>query len=92
MFKFFINNDILNHQQYGFMCNKSCITNLLETFEDWTSAIDQGCGADVIYSDYSKAFDSVPHRRLIKARGYMAFMEIYLYGYQTFSLTSFKGW
>ena len=40
IFKFFANNDILNHQQYGFMCNKSCLTNLLETFEYWTSAVD----------------------------------------------------
>ena len=65
MLKFFIDNDILNHQQHGSMCNKSCLTNLLETFEDWTSAVDQGYGVDVIYLDYSKAFDPVPHCRLI---------------------------
>ena len=47
------------------MHNKSCLTNLLETFEDWTSAVDQGYSVDMIYLDYSKAFDSVPHRRLI---------------------------
>jgi len=47
------------------MCNKSCLTNLLETFEDWTSAVDQGYGVDMIYLNYSKAFDSVPHCQLI---------------------------
>ena len=47
------------------MCNKSSLTNLLETFEDWTSAVNQGYVVDVIYLDYSKVFDSVPHRRLI---------------------------
>ena len=65
LFDFLLENNILNHQQHGFVCNKSCLTNLLETFEDWTSAVDQGYGVDVVYLDYSKAFDSVPHRRLI---------------------------
>ena len=67
LFDFLLENNILNHQQHGFVCNKSCLTNLLETFEDWTNAVDQGYGVDVVYLDYSKAFDSVhvPHRRSI---------------------------
>ena len=51
--------------QHGFVSRKSCFTNLLSTFEEWTSALDQGFGIDVIFLDYSKAFDSVPHQRLI---------------------------
>ena len=34
---------------------------LLETFEDITSMLNQGGGVDMIYFDYSKAFNSVPH-------------------------------
>ena len=34
------------------MNSKSCLTNLLETFEDWTRAVDEGHGIDVIYLDY----------------------------------------
>ena len=56
---------ILNGEQHGFVNRKSCFTNLLSTFEEWTSALDQGFGIDVIFLDYSKAFDSVPHHRLI---------------------------
>jgi len=45
---------------------KSCFTNLLESVEAWTLAVDLGYGVDVIYLDYSKEFDSVPHLRLIE--------------------------
>ena len=44
---------------------KVLFTNLLSTFEEWTSAWDQGFGIDAIFLDYSKAFNSVPHQRLI---------------------------
>ena len=64
-------NSVITHGQHGFVSKKSCFTNLLETFEDWTLAVDLGYGIDVIYLDYSKAFDSVPHLRLIeKLAGY----------------------
>ena len=39
--------------------------------EDWTYAIECGKSVDVIYLDFSKAFDRVPHARLIsKLLGY----------------------
>jgi len=37
----------------------------METFESWTHALDEGYGIDVMYLDYLKAFDVVPHQRLI---------------------------
>jgi len=63
--KFFDEQGILNGEQHGFVNKKSCFTNLLSTFEEWTSALDQGFGIDIIFLDYSKAFDSIPHHRLI---------------------------
>ena len=61
-----------NKNQHGFTHGKSCLTNLLETFEDITKSVDEGVGVDMIYLDYSKAFDSVPHRRLLqKLAGYV---------------------
>ena len=52
--------------QHGFVKKHSCLTNLLEALEDWTKALDEGHSLDVIFLDYQKAFDTVPHRRLLK--------------------------
>ena len=60
----FLEQGILNSMQHGFVSRKSCFTNLLPTFEEWTSTLDPGFGIDVIFLDYSKAFNSVPHQRL----------------------------
>ena len=53
------------------MDSDSCLTNLLETFEDLNRTVDERKGIDVIYLDHKKAFDSVPHQRLLcKLQGY----------------------
>ena len=56
---------LLSLEQHGFMNGRSRLTNLLETFEEVTRMMDEGEGVDIIYLDYSKAFDSVPHKRLL---------------------------
>jgi len=49
---------------------RSTLTNLLETLESWTNLLEEGFGIDVVYLDYRKAFDTVPHKRLLeKIRG-----------------------
>lgn len=59
-------HDTISSEQHGFMHGRSCLTNLLEALESWTTALDEGWGIDIIYLDYRKAFDSVPPKRLIK--------------------------
>ena len=52
------------------MKGRSTLTNLLETLESWTNLLEEGFGIDVVYLDYRKAFDTVPHKRLLeKIRG-----------------------
>jgi len=54
------------------MAKRSCLTNLLEFLEYVTDNVDHGKPVDVIYLDFQKAFDKVPHRRLLnklKAHG-----------------------
>ena len=58
-------NNLIRSSQHGFLKNRSCLTNLLEFFEYVTNNIDNGSAVDAIYLDFSKAFDKVPHRRLI---------------------------
>ena len=58
-------NDILRSTQHGFISGRSCLTNLLEYLEFVTSKIDNKEPVDVIYLDFSKAFDKVPHHRLV---------------------------
>ena len=63
---FLDSNELLCKEQHGFSKGRSCLTNLLESLENWTKALDDGFGLDIIYLDYRKAFDSVPHRRLLE--------------------------
>ena len=57
--------NLLSSRQHGFMKKRSCLTNLLSSLETITSGLDEGSGVDIIYLDYAKAFDTVPHRRLM---------------------------
>ena len=58
-------NLFFTSDQHGFRKGKSCVTQLLETLNDWTVNIDKGNGTDVIYLDFQKAFVTVPHHRLL---------------------------
>lgn len=59
-------NKLFNDAQHGFIAGRSCVTQLLEFLEDVTEALDNGFEVDVIYLDFAKAFDKVPHRRLLR--------------------------
>ena len=66
MLNFAQENNCMTSDQNGFMKSRSCLTNVLETLEDRTKALDSGYGIDVICLDYQKAFDTVPHQKLLK--------------------------
>ena len=64
MVKHLATNDLIFQSQHGFMAKKSCLTNLLEYIEKLSDLIDEGHAVDVVYLDFAKAFDKVPHARL----------------------------
>ena len=57
--------DILTNAQHGFRKRRSCETQLITVIQDLASNIDKGTQTDVILLDFSKAFDKVPHARLL---------------------------
>jgi len=56
---------LLNPSQYGFAKNKSCLTNLREFVTFVSDCMDDHKEVDVIFLDFQKAFDKVPHKCLL---------------------------
>ena len=72
MVGFLVKHKLLNSSQHGFLKARSCLTNMLCFLEEITKWIDVGSPVDIIYLDFQKAFDKVPHQRLLlklKAHG-----------------------
>lgn len=66
MNSFLNSHGLLYDRQHGFRSGQSCETALASLVHDWAYTIDmQGAEIDSIMLDFSKAFDTVPHRRLI---------------------------
>ncbi len=58
-------NKLFTDKQYGFLDGRSTSLQLLKVIDQWTDALEADEVIDCIYMDYAKAFDKVPHRRLI---------------------------
>ena len=58
-------NNLIMNSQHGFRHNRSCLTNLLDFFHTMFSIYDKTRAIDILYLDFQKAFDKVPHRRLM---------------------------
>jgi len=62
---YLLENDLISNKQYGFISGRSTMLQLLHMLDDWTECLEKGGQIDAVYTDSEKAFDKVPHRRLI---------------------------
>ena len=58
-------NNLLSKDQFGFRKNMSCVLQLIKVMDDWSENFETNNQTDVIYLDFKKAFDTVPHKKLI---------------------------
>ena len=65
MLKYLSSCSLISKRQHGFLSKHSTSTNLLESTYDWTLALDSRKPVDIVYIDFSRAFDSVVHSKLL---------------------------
>ena len=57
--------NFINDSQHGFLHNRSCVSSHVSFFDHITKATDNGNALVIIILDIQKAFDRVPHTRLL---------------------------
>jgi len=62
---FLASNGLLSREQHAFIAKHSTVTNLLECVHDWSLSLHNKVPMDVVYFDFSHAFDSVVHSKLL---------------------------
>ncbi|CAH8460438.1 unnamed protein product [Schistosoma rodhaini] len=65
LLSFLLSANLISPSQHGFMTKRSCFTSHLEFFDQITQRRDVGQSVIILYFDFSKAFDSVPHKLLL---------------------------
>ena len=59
-------HEILSDCQHGFRARRSCETQLVTLLHDLALSLDRGTQTDMVALGFSKAFDRVPHQRLLR--------------------------
>ena len=59
-------NNLISNEQFGFRNGRSCVLQLIDVMEDWSNYVENDESWDTVYLDFEKAFDSVPHERLLR--------------------------
>lgn len=66
MNKYLSEHNLMYERQHGFRAGQSCETALASLTHDWAGTVDPSfVSIDCMLLDFAKAFDTVPHRRLL---------------------------
>ena len=62
---FLLKNKLITEKQHGFLSKRSTVTNLLSTVNSWFRSRSKNQNIHAVYTDFSKAFDTVSHEKLL---------------------------
>ncbi len=65
LMRFLEENNLINNFHHGLKHKCSCLTNLLDFYNEVFNTYDETRVVDIIYLDFQKVFDKVPHKRLL---------------------------
>ena len=68
-------NTLFSTKQYGFISGRSTSMHLLNVLDHWTKTLDEGGVLMAVYMDLMKAFDTVPHKRLLHKLHYYGVVD-----------------
>ena len=83
-------HSLFTKYQFGFIPNRSTVLQLLTVLDKWSQAIDEHGSIDVIYFDFMKAFDRMPHSHLLTKLTAYGLLEQHMHGYATSCLGDFR--
>lgn len=63
----------ISPSQHGFMCHRSTVSNLAVLLQYVSNVLDNRGQVDVVYTDFSKAFDRIDHTVLLEKMGQFGF-------------------
>ena len=86
VFSYLSEHNFLNETQHGFRGRRSCLSALLDVYDDIMHMISGGDIVDMVYLDFSKAFDKVDNGILLyklKALGITGKLGVWFYNFLT---------